>query len=249
MRHNNKINSLGRKSAHRKAMLSNMASSLIMHKRIQTTLAKAKALRVFIEPIITKSKEDTTHSRRLAFSYLHDKNAVSELFREVSPRVLERPGGYTRILKTGQRLGDSAEMCYIELVDFNESMLAAKAAAETKATRRSRRGSKKKAGTDVEMKARPSDTSDKSKTGAEGVKPEKTKTKPEQENKTSAETAIDKEPEQKKAAVKSVESATKESAVSKTESNQEESEEKAVSDNEDKNTGSEPTAETESDKE
>ncbi|MBN2482525.1 MAG: 50S ribosomal protein L17 [Bacteroidales bacterium] len=154
MRHNNKINALGRKSAHRKAMLSNMATSLILHKRIMTTVARAKALRVYIEPIITKSKEDTTHSRRLAFSYLQDKNAVTELFREVSPKVMERPGGYTRILKTGNRLGDSAEMCYIELVDFNESMLAAKAATEAKATRRSRRGSKKKTGTETEMKGR-----------------------------------------------------------------------------------------------
>ncbi|MBN1158707.1 MAG: 50S ribosomal protein L17 [Bacteroidales bacterium] len=152
MRHNNKINALGRKSAHRKAMLSNMATSLIMHKRIMTTVARAKALRVFIEPIITKSKEDTTHSRRLAFSYLQDKNAVTELFREVSPRIMERPGGYTRILRTGNRAGDSAEMCYIELVDFNESMLAAKTATEGKTTRRSRRGSKKKPGAEVEKK-------------------------------------------------------------------------------------------------
>ena len=145
MRHNNKINALGRKSAHRKAMLSNMAASLILHKRIKTTVAKAKALRVYIEPIITKSKEDTTHSRRLAFGYLQDKKAVAELFREVSPKVHDRPGGYTRILKIGQRVGDSAELCFIELVDFNETMLTAKAAAEAKVTRRGRRGSRKKA--------------------------------------------------------------------------------------------------------
>jgi large subunit ribosomal protein L17 len=121
-----------------------MATSLILHKRIKTTVAKAKELRMFIEPIITRSKEDTTHSRRLAFGYLQDKNAVAELFREVSPRVLERPGGYTRILKLGTRVGDAAEMCYIELVDFNETMVAAKTAEESRTTRRGRRGSKKK---------------------------------------------------------------------------------------------------------
>lgn len=145
MRHNNTNNNLGRKSAHRKAMLSNMASSLILHKRIKTTTAKAKALRVFIEPILTKSKEDSTHARRLAFTYLQDKNAVTTLFREVSPKIADRPGGYTRILKIGTRLGDAAEMCYIELVDFNETMLGSAGAGEAKTTRRSRRGSKKKA--------------------------------------------------------------------------------------------------------
>ena len=144
MRHNNANNNLGRKSAHRKAMLSNMASSLIMHKRIKTTTAKAKVLRVFIEPILTKSKEDSTHSRRLAFTYLQDKDAVTTLFREVAPKISDRPGGYTRILKIGARVGDAAEMCYIELVDFNEAMLAATGAAETKTGKRSRRGAKKK---------------------------------------------------------------------------------------------------------
>lgn len=144
MRHNNANNNLGRKSAHRKAMLSNMASSLILHKRIKTTTAKAKALRVFIEPILTKSKEDSTHSRRLAFTYLQDKDAVSALFRDVSPKITDRPGGYTRILKIGARAGDAAEMCYIELVDFNEAMLGTAQAAESKTTRRSRRGTKKK---------------------------------------------------------------------------------------------------------
>ncbi len=144
MRHNNAKNNLGRKSAHRKAMLSNMASSLILHKRIKTTAAKAKALRGFIEPILTKSKEDSTSSRRLAFSYLQDKNAVTALFREVSPKITDRPGGYTRILKIGTRVGDAAEMCYIELVDFNETMLGAASAADVKTARRSRRGSKKK---------------------------------------------------------------------------------------------------------
>jgi large subunit ribosomal protein L17 len=144
MRHNDKNNNLGRKSAHRKSMLSNMAVSLIMNKRIKTTTAKAKALRGFIEPILTTSKEDTTNSRRLVFNYLQDKHAVTELFREVSPKIADRPGGYTRILKLGTRLGDAAEICYIELVDFNEAMLAASGAAETKTGKRSRRGAKKK---------------------------------------------------------------------------------------------------------
>jgi len=142
MRHLNAINHLGRKSADRKALLANMASSLILHKRITTTTAKARALRRYVEPLITKSKDDSTHSRRLVFSYLEDKNAVSELFREVAPRIAARPGGYTRILKTGTRLGDSAEMCIIELVDFNENMLAAEG-ARAKTTRR-RRSTKKK---------------------------------------------------------------------------------------------------------
>ena len=145
MRHARKINHLGRTDTHRKAMLSNMASSLIMHKRITTTVAKAKALRTYVEPLITRSKEDTTHSRRTVFSYLQDKNAVSELFREISPKIMERPGGYTRILRTGFRKGDAAELCIIELVDYNENMLAAKEAKKT-TTRRSRRGGGKKTG-------------------------------------------------------------------------------------------------------
>ncbi len=149
MRHRKKINHLGRKSQHRKAMLSNMASSLILHKRIFTTLAKAKALRVYVEPLITKSKEDSTHSRRTVFSYLQNKHAVSELFREVSQKVAERPGGYTRILKTGFRQGDAAEMCFIELVDYNINMLKTTEDA-TKKTRRSRRGKK---ASDAEPKA------------------------------------------------------------------------------------------------
>ena len=124
MRHGKKFNHLGRKSAHRKAMLANMASSLIMHKRINTTLAKAKALRKFVEPLITKSKDDSTQSRRVVFSYLRDKNAVSELYREVALKIADRPGGYTRILKTGNRFGDNAEMCFIELVDYNENRIS-----------------------------------------------------------------------------------------------------------------------------
>ncbi len=145
MRHNKKFNHLGRKTAHRKAMLANMASSLIIHKRITTTVAKAKALRMYVEPLITKSKKDSTHSRRVVFSYLQDKEAVSELFREVSAKIADRPGGYTRILKTGNRLGDNAEMCIIELVDYNEAMLAAKEEAAAPKKRRSRRGGAKKA--------------------------------------------------------------------------------------------------------
>jgi large subunit ribosomal protein L17 len=141
MRHNKKINHLGRTSAHRKAMLSNMANSLIFHKRISTTLAKAKALRVFVEPLITKAKDDSTHSRRVVFENLKSKTAVSMLFREVAEKVGDRPGGYTRILKTGNRIGDNAEMCIIELVDFNENMLAAKD-GKAKASK-SRRGKKK----------------------------------------------------------------------------------------------------------
>jgi len=148
MRHRKKFNHLGRTSSHRKAMLSNMASSLIVHKRIKTTVAKAKALRMYVEPLINRSKEDTTHSRRVVFSYLQNKDAVSELFREVAQKIANRPGGYTRILKLGNRLGDAAEMCYIELVDYNENMLEASKASSNepkKSTRRSRRGTKKTA--------------------------------------------------------------------------------------------------------
>ncbi len=136
MRHNKKFNHLGRTSSHRKAMLANMAASLIIHKRITTTVAKAKALRVYIEPLITKSKDDTTHSRRTVFSYLKDKYAVSELFRDVAVKVANRPGGYTRILKTGTRMGDNSEMCFIELVDYNTTYVNEKKAAPAKRTRR-----------------------------------------------------------------------------------------------------------------
>ena len=144
MRHSKVINHLGRTSSHREAMLANMAASLIIHKRITTTIAKAKALRTYVEPLITKSKDDSTHSRRVVFSYLQDKKAVTELFRDISPKIGERPGGYTRILKTGNRIGDNADMCIIELVDYNEGMLASSEATKAKATRR-RRSSKKKA--------------------------------------------------------------------------------------------------------
>ena len=140
MRHNKAINHLGRKSGHRKALLANMATSLIMHKRITTTVAKAKALKSYVEPLITKSKEDTTHSRRVVFSYLKNKEAVTELFRTIAPKVAGRPGGYTRVLHVGFRQGDAAEMALIELVDFNEAALAA--AKETKKTTRRSRAKK-----------------------------------------------------------------------------------------------------------
>ena len=137
MRHNRKVNHLGRKSGHRKAMLSNMASSLILKKRIETTEAKAKALKPYLEPLVTKSKEDTTHNRRTVFSYLKDKYATAELFRTIAPKVADRPGGYLRILHTGFRQGDASEMVLVEFVDFNEAALTAPKEAK-KSTRRSR---------------------------------------------------------------------------------------------------------------
>ena len=141
MRHNKAINHLGRKSGHRKALLANMACSLIEHKRIETTVAKAKALKMYVEPLITKSKDDSTHSRRTVFSYLKNKYAVTELFRTIAPKIADRPGGYTRVLKTGFRSGDGADMALIELVDFNEAALASTAKKATKKT--TRRSSKK----------------------------------------------------------------------------------------------------------
>ncbi|MCH5330061.1 MAG: 50S ribosomal protein L17 [Alistipes sp.] len=146
MRHNKNFNHLGRQAGHRKALMSNMASSLILHKRIETTVAKAKALKQFVEPLVTRSKEDTTHSRRVVFSYLKQKEAVTELFRTIAPKIADRPGGYTRILKTGFRLGDAADMCIIEFVDFNEAytlgVVPAATVAEAKPkTRRSRKKS------------------------------------------------------------------------------------------------------------
>ena len=141
MRHKKRLNHLGRTSSHRNAMLSNMATSLIVHKRIKTTVAKAKALKIYVEPLITRSKEDTTHSRRMVFRKLQDKDAVNELFRDISAKIMDRSGGYTRILKVGNRLGDNAEMCIIELVDYNENMVS-KSAKAAKTTRR--RSTKKK---------------------------------------------------------------------------------------------------------
>jgi len=147
MRHNKNYNHLGRKAGHRKALMSNMAASLILHKRIETTVAKAKAVKQFVEPLVTKSKEDTTHQRRVVFSYLKQKEAVSELFRTIAPKIAERPGGYTRILKTGFRLGDGAEMCIIEFVDFNEAYTTGvvPAATATEAKPKTRRSRKKSA--------------------------------------------------------------------------------------------------------
>ena len=139
MRHNKKFNHLGRTASHRSAMLSNMACSLIKHKRITTTVAKAKALKKFVEPLITKSKDDTTNSRRVVFSNLQDKQVVTELFKEISVKIADRPGGYTRIIKTGHRLGDNAEMCFIELVDYNENMAKEKVAKKATRTRRSKK--------------------------------------------------------------------------------------------------------------
>lgn len=148
MRHNKNFNHLGRQAGHRRALMSNMASSLILHKRIETTIAKAKAVRMFVEPLVTKAKEDTTHSRRIVFSYLKQKEAVTELFRTIAPKIAERPGGYTRILKTGFRLGDAADMCIIEFVDFNDAYtlgIVPAAASEVKPkTRRSRKPAAKK---------------------------------------------------------------------------------------------------------
>ncbi len=150
MRHNKNFNHLGRQAGHRKAMLSNMASSLILHKRIETTVAKAKAVRQFVEPLVTRSKEDTTHSRRVVFSYLKQKEAVTELFRTIAPKIAERPGGYTRILKTGFRLGDGADMCIIEFVDFNEAYTLGVTPAPASEAKPKTRRSRKKATDAVE---------------------------------------------------------------------------------------------------
>jgi len=205
MRHGKRFNHLSRTSAHRKAMLANMASSLIIHKRIKTTVAKAKALRTYIEPLITKSKTDSTHSRRVVFSYLNDKDAVTELFREISVKVADRPGGYTRIIKIGSRMGDNAEMALIELVDYNENLLDAKAKGPKK-TRRRRGGKKQEEGAEVAEQAvetaeevKPTSaeaTADKEEPKAEAK--EEAKEEPEAEAKeevkpTSAEATADKE--------------------------------------------------------
>ena len=147
MRHGKKFNHLGRQTAHRKAMLSNMATSLLLHKRINTTVEKAKALRVYVEPILTRAKTDSTHSRREAFKHLQNKEIVTELFRDIAPKIADRPGGYTRIIRLGHRLGDNAEMCMIELVDFNELYTNE---GTKKTTRRSRRGGAKKTEDSVE---------------------------------------------------------------------------------------------------
>ena len=195
MRHRKSFNHLGRTSSHRKAMLSNMASSLILHKRINTTVAKAKALRMYVEPLITKAKEDTTHSRRVVFSYLQDKFAVTELFREVSGKIADRPGGYTRVIKLGKRLGDNAEMAMIELVDYNEHMLSEKAGKKKKTTRR-RGGKKKVADTAVAPAAKVE--APKAEAKAEEKKEEKVEAKATEKKEVKAETkAEEKKPEAK----------------------------------------------------
>lgn len=215
MRHGKKINHLSRTKPHRKAMLSNMACSLIQHKRINTTLAKAKALRGYVEPLITRSKNDNTHSRRVVFSYLNDKYAVSELFREVAPKVAERPGGYTRIIKTGNRMGDNAEMCMMELVDFNELYTSEKEKSGKKTRRRRRRGggggkksaeatsgseAKETKAADQGSKAAKTSSDDKAKAES---KAEKTKeVKAEETDKASTQTEVKKE-EKKESAAKS----------------------------------------------
>jgi len=209
MRHGKSINHLSRKSAHRKALLSNLATSLIMHKRIKTTTAKAKELRTFIEPIITRSKQDSTHSRRLAFSYLGNKHAVSELFREVSTKIGDRPGGYTRIMKIDTRAGDNADMCIIELVDYNENLLGEKEAARAK-TGRKRRSKKKptearSAGENVteagEIEAGAEETSKEEAVETEQVEPESEGEKPKAGRSKAATKAVEK-PEKKSKSVK-----------------------------------------------
>lgn len=191
MRHGKKVNHLSRQAPHRKAMLANMACSLIEHKRINTTVAKAKALKVFVEPLITKSKSDDTHNRRIVFSYLRNKYAVAELFRTVADKVGDRPGGYTRIIKTGNRLGDNAEMCLIELVDFNDTYNNAKEAKKP-STRRSRRGGKssaKSTSTEKAPKAEGSKTEAKPKaatSAAEEAKADKVKAEEQTEPKVKA---------------------------------------------------------------
>ncbi|MDA3912459.1 MAG: 50S ribosomal protein L17 [Bacteroidales bacterium] len=205
MRHRKSFNHLGRKKAHRKAMLSNMASSLIMHKRINTTVAKAKALKVFVEPLITRAKEDTTHNRRIVFRSLQNKDAVSELFRQISVKVADRPGGYTRILKIGARLGDNAEMCIIELVDYNENMLTAKeTGTKKKRTRRGRSGAGSSTEQPVAEKAPKAETKTKEAPKAEKIeeKAEKAPEKAKKEEKK-AEEKPEAKVEEKKAEEKS----------------------------------------------
>jgi large subunit ribosomal protein L17 len=170
MRHGKTFNHLGRTSSHRKALLSNLASSLILHKRITTTLAKAKSLRVYVEPLLTKSKDDTTHSRRVVFSYIQDKDATTALFRDVAPKIADRPGGYTRIIKLANRLGDNAEMAIIELVDFNELMLKDKA-PKAKTTRRGRASKSKTEGAAKEAKSEETPKAPDAESGSEAEEP------------------------------------------------------------------------------
>ncbi len=189
MRHSRAFNHLARTSSHRKSMMANMASSLILHKRITTTVAKAKALKTYVEPLITKSKEDSTHSRRVVFSYLKDKTAVSELFREISVKVAERPGGYTRILRTGNRIGDNAEMCILELVDYNELMLGGGDTAKSKTGRRRRLSKKKTETPPVKEKVKATDKSEEFTEDTEATSEEVTSEETTSEETTSEETA------------------------------------------------------------
>jgi len=216
MRHGKKINHLGRTAAHRKAMLANMACSLIEHKRINTTVAKAKELKKYVEPLITKSKNDTTHNRRVVFSYLKNKYAVSELFREVVDKVGDRPGGYTRIIKTGNRLGDNAEMCMIELVDFNEIYTNEKK-AKSKSTRRSRRGG----GSKSQSTQASSTSAPNAEVKEEPAKEEVTEAKAEEAKAEEKAPAV----EEPKAETKEVEPAKEEAAEKKPEVKAEETEE------------------------
>ncbi|RLD64219.1 MAG: 50S ribosomal protein L17 [Bacteroidetes bacterium] len=212
MRHRKNFNHLGRKANHRNAMLANMASSLILNKSITTTVAKAKALRMYVEPIITKSKKDTTHSRRVVFSYLQNKHSVSELFREVAVKVGERPGGYTRILKLGKRLGDNADMCIIELVDYNENMLeASKPKAKTTRRRRSKKASSSTAQTNVK---------------ATETKVEETATEVKAED-TKAETKVEEKKEEAKKEVKAEKKSEEPKAPAKKEEKNPEEEKKS----------------------
>ncbi|ALO16689.1 50S ribosomal protein L17 [Salinivirga cyanobacteriivorans] len=249
MRHNKKFNHLGRQHGHRSAMLSNMASSLIMHKRIKTTVPKAKALRTFVEPLITKSKVDSTHSRRVVFSYLQNKDSVSELFRDVAVKVGDRPGGYTRILKLGTRVGDNADMCIIELVDYNENMLKDSKDSKSKSSRRRRR--KKSSGTDAQAQTA-QDTQAQS--SEQDTKPEaEIKEEPKAETKKAAPKAEAKKAEpkaEKKAAPKKDDAKTSEKAEAKKEAPKKEEKkeakpkaEKAPKKEDDKKAGGEKDAE------
>lgn len=201
MRHGKKINHLGRQTAHRKSMLANMACSLIEHKRINTTVAKAKALKQFVEPLVTKSKEDTTHNRRIVFSKLRDKNAITELFREVATKVGDRPGGYTRIIKLGNRLGDNADMAMIELVDYNETYNLTKP-EKKKSTRRA--GKAKKA-TDAATDAPSKESSKKETPKKETPKKEASEKKTSNDTTSEKKTADEKAPEKKAPEAKSEE--------------------------------------------
>ncbi len=237
MRHRRKNNHLGRKKGHREAMLSNMATSLIMHKRIYTTVPKAKELRRFVEPLITRSKEDTTHSRRVVFSALRNKYAVTELFQTVSQKVGDRPGGYTRIIKTGYRLGDNAPMCFIELVDFNENMLKETGPKRTRTRRSRRKSTAKTAGAatsaadtsvaDVEAKGEVKAEKAKGKASEESTKKAKkdnvqAKAEEAQEVKVAAETSAEETPQAETASTEKVEK--KEEKVDKKEGPQDQAE-------------------------